>query len=253
MKYFLIGWISILCLSNNILLANSSSELFPVAIDLHDKEALQRGAKLFMNYCSGCHSLRYLRYNRMANDIGLMTFDGEIDKDLLVNNLIFTRSKPEDPIEISMPSADARQWFGVDPPDLSLEARKRSPEWIFTYLKSFYADSSRPFGTNNILIPGVAMPNILEPLAGKVVLSDPQAPPSLSQLVLIKEGGMTEQEFDNALEDLVTFLAYVGDPVKITRHRIGVGVLIFLSILLLVVYRLKKVYWKNLHRNSSRD
>ncbi|AHE68215.1 cytochrome c1 [Legionella oakridgensis ATCC 33761 = DSM 21215] len=149
--------------------ATTAIEIKPVTIDLHDQARLQRGARLYMNYCSGCHSLRYLRYNRMAEDLGLTTFDGSVDKDLLTNNLIFTTAKLYDPIEISMPAEDARQWFGKMPPDLTLSGRERGAAWLYTYLKSFYIDHTRPFGANNLLVPDVAMPNILAPLQGEVI------------------------------------------------------------------------------------
>ncbi|WED42467.1 cytochrome c1 [Legionella cardiaca] len=229
--------------------AANNVALLPVNIDLHDSAKLQRGARIFMNYCSGCHALRYMRYNQMATDLGLTTFDGEIDKDLLFNNLVFTSAKIHDPIQISMPEKDARQWFGIVPPDLSLTARERGPAWIFTYLKSFYEDKSRPFGTNNLLIPDVAMPNILEPLIGRVIgITEGQGPkPHVSHLVLVEKGEMGIQQFDSTLEDLVTFLAYVAEPAKLVRFRIGVGVIIFLCIFWLVAYQLKRVYWKRIH------
>jgi ubiquinol-cytochrome c reductase cytochrome c1 subunit len=178
------------------------------------KEVLQRGAKLFINYCAGCHSLRYLHYHRMAVDLGL-------SNDLLVNNLIFTGAKIDEPIRNSMPAAKAKKWFGVAPPDLSLVARERGAAWIYTYLKSFYADDSRPFGTNNRLAPGVAMPNVLA----------------------VDKGEMSQQQFEQTLEDLVSFLVYVGEPAKLLRYRMGIKVIIFLSLFLIVVYQLKKLYW----------
>ncbi|MDP1603090.1 MAG: cytochrome c1 [Legionella sp.] len=222
----------------------------PIDVDLQDKEKLQRGAKLFMNYCSGCHSLRYMRYSRMAKDLGLTTFDGELDENLLVSNLIFTRAKIHDPIEIAMPPVDSREWFGVEPPDLSLSARKHSASWLYTYLKSFYEDKSRPFGTNNLLIPGVAMPNVLAPLSGRVVAvkgGEKNESSPISHLLRVKEGEMTAHQFDSAVEDLVTFLVYVGEPVKLVRYRTGGLVLAFLFIFLIVVYQLKKNYWRDLH------
>ena len=231
-------------------LAHQPVDLFDVTIDLHDQSSLQRGAKIFMNYCSGCHSLRYLRYNRMARDLGLTTFDGDIDNDLLINSLIFTKAQVLDPIEISLPAADARQWFGVLPPDLSLSARKRGARWLYTYLKSFYADESRPFGSNNLLIPEVAMPNIFAPLIGKMALIPyPNAAlaPDVGRLMKVEEGAMSEQQFNQTLQDLVTFLVYVGEPAKLTRYHIGYFVLIFLCLLLLVVYQLKKTYWRSLN------
>ncbi len=192
-----------------------AANLLPVHIDTADKAALQRGAKLFMDYCSGCHSLRYLRYNRMAEGLGLTTASGEVDTALLQSNLIYTHATPQDPIQISMPAADARQWFGRVPPDLSLTARERGASWIYTYLNSFYADPKRPFGANNFLVPDVAMPNVLVPLRDN---SD-----------------MTQQQFEQSLTDVVTFLSYVAEPEKAERHTLGWKVLLFLLVLLILV------------------
>jgi ubiquinol-cytochrome c reductase cytochrome c1 subunit len=225
-------------------------ELLPLTPNLKDAASLQRGAKLFMNYCSGCHSLRYMRYSRMAKDLGLTTFAGEPDSDLLKNNLIFTKAMIHDPIVNSMPPADARQWFGRVPPDLSLSARERGSAWIYTYLKSFYADKKRPFGANNLLVPDVGMPNVLAPLVGKVILRHNQqkseaTPPT--QLLLVTPGEMSQGEFDQALQDLVTFLVYVSEPTQMIRYKIGWAVLSFLCVFLLVAYQLKKNYWLNIN------
>lgn len=229
----------------NVTLSAAEIPLLPIKIDTDSQETLQRGARIFMNYCSGCHSLRYLRYNRMAKDLGLTTFDGAVDNDLLKNNLIFTHATVADPIQISMPEADARQWFGRLPPDLSLTARERGHQWIYTYLKSFYADAKRPFGANNLLVPDVSMPNILAPLSGIYIKSKKHntGHPD-TRLILIKDGQMTEQQFDGMLIDLVTFLSYVSDPTKATRYYIGFWVLPFLFLFLMIIYRLKKLYWK---------
>ena len=242
-----------ICLGLWVQVAMADVELLPIVIDVQDKEKLQRGAKIFMNYCSGCHSLRYMRYNRMAKDLGLTTFTGDLDSDLLVNNLIFTAAKIHDPIENSMPAADARQWFGRVPPDLSLSAREHGPEWLYTYLKSFYADTNRPFGANNALVPDVSMPNILAPLEGHVIAEqqtrglDYQLP---RRLVLVEQGEMSQQQFDSTLQDLVTFLVYVAEPVQLIRYRIGRVVILFLCIFLIVAYQLKKFYWLRL-KNSK--
>ena len=210
-----------------------------ISVDITNKERLQRGAKLFMNYCSGCHSLKYMRYNRMAEDLGLTDFAGQINKNLL-NNLIFTQATVYDPIQIAMLPEDARQWFGIVPPDLSLSARERGAHWLYLYLKNFYNDDSRPFGVNNLLIPNVAMPNVLEPLMGQQILVMNNESNSDS-LLLIKKGEMLPVDFDNALQDLVTFLVYVGEPAKLIRHRLGIFVILFLSILLIAAYCLKKL------------
>lgn len=233
------GWLFFLAGS-----VSAGETLLPVTIAVSDTHRLQRGARVFMNYCSGCHSLQYLRYNRMAEDLGLRTFTGEVDTDLLTNNLIFTSSKPYDPIQNSMPEADARQWFGRLPPDLSLSAREHGPDWIYTYLKSFYTDHKRPFGSNNLLIPDVAMPNVLAPLIGHVELEKG----SSTRLILIEPGEMTPQELDSMIQDLVTFLVYAAEPSQLTRVRIGIVVLCFLSLFFIVVWRLKRWYWRALFR-----
>ncbi len=233
-----------------ILASNASHEkpLMSPDIDISDKQSLQQGAKLFMNYCSGCHSLRYLRYNSMAHDLGLTTFDGELDKDLLISNLIFTSAPIHSPIEVAMPATDARQWFGVPPPDLSLIARQRGADWLYTYLHSFYEDKKRPFGTNNILIPNVAMPNVLAPLSGRVIFpknaNGIPEPITVQRLFYVGDGQMTKPEFDEAVRTIVTFLVYVGEPHKISHYHLGIFVIIYFSIFLLVVWLLKKNYWK---------
>lgn len=236
--------------------ASEPVALLKAPVNLRAKASLQRGAKYYMNYCSGCHSLKYLRYNRMAKDLGLTTFDGEVDKPLLINNLIFSEALIHDPITIAMPQADARRWFGVVPPDLSLEARVRGSDWIYTYLKSFYRDDSRPFGSNNRLIPGVAMPNVLGPLQGDQIAvkeiktidfgGKPKQIEEISHLLLVGDGQMTQHQFDQTVEDLVNFLSYVGEPVKHERIKLGWFVMIFLFGLLIVMVMIKKLYWSRL-------
>lgn len=182
------------------------------------RASLQRGAKLFMNYCSGCHSLKYMRYNQMAEGLGLVSFDGRVDEDLLKNNLILTKALVNAPIEIALPPEDAKQWFGVVPPDLSLVVRERGARWLYLYLTGFYNDKSRPFGVNNLLVHDVTMPNVLAPL-GK---------------------GNAEQ----VQNDLVTFLSYVSEPELEARYRMGWFVMGFLLIFLFIAFGLKKVYWQ---------
>jgi ubiquinol-cytochrome c reductase cytochrome c1 subunit len=231
-------------------LAETNASLHSVALDRNDIASLQRGAKIFMNYCSGCHSLKYMRYNGMAKALGLTTFSGEVNENLLKSNLIFTRATIYDPIQIALPAEDAREWFGKMPPDLSLTAREKGTDWIYTYLKSFYVDPKRPYGANNLLVPDVGMPNILAPLQGEVVASHPANElPQInnSRLMLIEKGEMSQHEFDSALKDLITFLSYVAEPHYKERIHIGIGVLLFLLILALFAYQLKKVYWRKIH------
>lgn len=216
------------------------------SVDVTNKPSLQRGAKLYMNYCSGCHSLKYLRYNRMAEGLGLVGFDGRVDEPLLKNNLIFTHASINDPIQIALAPEDAKQWFGVVPPDLSLIAREKGTAWLYTYLKSFYSDNSRPFGTNNLLVPDVAMPNILEPLMGEMTLVGTKN--DSAHLLLAKDGELSAAQKDILLQDLVTFLAYVGEPVQELRYRIGFIVMAFLLLFLCATVGLKKIYWRNVSR-----
>ncbi len=189
-------------------------------LDLTDRATLQRGATLYMNYCSGCHALRYMRYNRLASDLGLTTYDEHADNNFLISNLIFTTATVNDPIQISMPERDARQWFGRLPPDLSLSARERGAGWLYTYLNGFYADPHRPFGANNVLVPGVAMPNILDPM----------------------QRSMSKVQFDKNIADIVAFLVYVAEPTRLVRYKLGVVVIVFLCIFLLVANQLKRFF-----------
>lgn len=226
-------------------------------VNVRDKAALQRGAKLYMNYCSGCHSLKYVRYSQMAKGLGLVTFDGQLDRDLLFNNLVFTDSVEGSPINIAMAPQDAREWFGKIPPDLSLVARVRGVDWLFTYLQSFYEDKSKPFHANNTVFPDVAMPNVLAPLQGIQVPvyrmetfdfgGESKQRKVIAYLRNISEGEMSEHQFIAAVNDIVTFLAYVGEPVQIKRQHIGIGVMIFLFVLLGFAYAMKKSFWKKLH------
>jgi ubiquinol-cytochrome c reductase cytochrome c1 subunit len=237
----------VLCLIINTPLLAKDTSMGAISINIKDQSRLQRGAQIYMNYCSGCHSLKYMRYNRMAHDLGLTTFDGELDEQLLKNNLIFTDATVYDPIQIAMPPEDAKQWFGVVPPDLSLTARERGPTWIYNYLRSFYSDDARPFGANNLVFPDVAMPNILEPLIGQVILQ-PGSSAHPASLLLVEHGEMYPEQFESSLQDLITFLVYVGEPAQLIRYKIGVFVIAFLLVLLLVSYRLKKAYWRQLKK-----
>ena len=193
-----------------------------IAIDTHNKAQLQRGAKLFMNYCSGCHSLKYLPYKRMAEDLGLVNEQGKVNKQLL-DLLNFTQASMYEPIQPALRPADAKGWFGTVPPDLSLITKERGVTWVYNYLKGFYPDNSRPFGVNNLLSPNVAMPNILE------------------SLFLTEDAMQTEE----ALTDLLSFLVYVSDPTQVSRTSLGVFVIIFLAIMLIIVYGLKIIYWRH--------
>ena len=201
--------------------------------------ALQNGAKLFVNYCLNCHSASYMRYNRLK-DIGLT--DKQIE-----SNLMFTADKVGELMRVAMQRQDAKVMFGVAPPDLTLIARAKSsemgsgPDWLYTYLRGFYRDDSRPTGWNNTLSPNVAMPHVLWELQGEQVMGEEH------ELKLEKKGTMSQEDYDAAVGDLVGFLTYMGEPVAGYRKSLGMLVLVGLVVLFSFAYALKKEYWKDVH------
>jgi len=210
-----------------------------VKIDLGDKASLQRGARIFVNYCLSCHSASYMRYNRMGRDLG-------ISEELVKENLLFAAEKVGDPMKAVMRKEDGAAWFGTPPPDLTLLTRWRSPEWVYTYMRSFYRDSSSPSGWNNVVFANVAMPHVLYEWQGeqRPVFDDNHR---FVRFELERQGTHTPQEFDRAMRDLTNFLVYLGEPAKLERYRIGVWVILFLLVFLVVAYLLKKEYWKDVH------
>lgn len=225
-------------------------------MNMSDMSSLQNGAKLFVNYCLSCHSAEYSRYNRVAEDLG-------IPEKLLTENLMFTTEKVGDLMVTSMPVEDAKRWFGVAPPDLTLVARVRKPDWLYTYLRAFYQDDNSPSGWNNSLFENVAMPHAMyelqgvQRLIGKVDAehseSDDHAtdlPTTVvgdTQFELVHPGKLSPAEFDTAMLDLTAFLTYLAEPAQLQRKRIGVFTLAFLIILMGLCYLLKKEYWRDVH------
>ncbi|WNC72949.1 cytochrome c1 [Thalassotalea psychrophila] len=219
--------------------------------DITDKASLRNGAETFMNNCLGCHELQYQRYNRTFADL-------EIDEQEGIDTLMFTGEKVGDHITNTMPKKEAAAWFGTAPPDLTLVTRFRSSDWLYTYLRSFYSDSERPFGVNNTTFKDVGMPHVFQQLQGvqeltadaKAMLQLPlaeQRPLANSDLVLTQPGTLTPAEYDVVVRDLVNFLEYTGEPSKVERHRLGYWVLGFLVILFIFSYLLKKEYWRDVH------
>lgn len=219
-------------------------ELEPSRINLHDKASLQRGAAYFVNYCQGCHSLQYMRYNRMADDLG-------IPDDELRKNLIFNDARPGDPMTTSMRPEDGVKWFGTAIPDLTLVTRWRSPDWVYSYLKSYYVDESRPYGVNNLVFPDVGMPHPFAHLQGlqEPVLAEAHgaSKPHVVGVKLNQPGELSAEEYDTMVRDITNFLTYVGEPMKLERQRLGIYVLLFLGLFFIVAYYLKKEYWKDVH------
>lgn len=225
--------------------------------DLHDKASLQRGMKLYVNYCMGCHSLEYQRFSRAAEDLGM-------PQELVEENLIFAENLAfNDQMRNAMDEEDATSWFGAAPPDLTLVTRLRGTDWVYTYLRSFYKDPERPWGVNNTVFPGVGMPNVLEPLQGvqemvcartpEADLPDAELDPlsglyeSCHVLKVTEPGSMSPEEFDQAMWDLTNFLAYVGEPSRLKAQSLGPKVLIFLVIFGFIAYLLKREYWRDVH------
>ncbi|TAM44673.1 MAG: cytochrome c1 [Gammaproteobacteria bacterium] len=217
-------------------------KLDPVNIDLGDKASLQRGARIFVNYCLSCHSAGYMRYNRMGHDLG-------ISDELVKENLLFAADKVGDLMKAVMPAEDAKKWFGTAPPDLTLVARNRGPKWTYTYMRSFYRDDKSPSGWNNIVFPHVAMPHVLYEWQGnqRAVFKTENGVPTFEKLELERKGSMTPEQYNEAMRDLTNFLVYLGEPAKLERYRIGVFTILFLLVFLVFAYLLKKEYWKDVH------
>ncbi|WP_282110201.1 cytochrome c1 [Shewanella algicola] len=202
-------------------------------VDLHDKASLERGLGLFQQYCSGCHSTQYQRYERVAADIGISTND-------MRSKYILNDAKIGDLMENAIPTADAAKWFGAAPPDLTLVARVRGEDWVYSYLKGFYADETRPFGVNNTVFPLVGMPHVLQDLQGLAVKQD-------DGTFVTTGGKLTAEEYDQAVRDITGFLVYSAEPVQLERKALGMWVLGFLFIFFIIAYLLKKEYWKDVH------
>ena len=225
-------------------LAASGGPLLQAGNDLSDQASLQRGAQLYMNYCSGCHSLKFLRYQRMADDLGLT-------EEEVMGNLNFTGAKFGEHIQVTMRNADGEAWFGKMPPDLSLISRVRGSDWIYTYLKSFYLDESRPLGWNNKLFPNASMPNPLWELQGlqHAEFGEPDAAGTRhpERLVVTSAGRQSAADFDQSVRDITNFLEYAGEPAALKRQALGVWVILFLVALTFLAYLLKQEYWSDVH------
>ena len=232
-------------------LAAEDVKLDRAPIDSQDLISLQRGAHTFVNYCLGCHSANYMRYNRLR-DLGL-------NERQIRDYLIFTGVKVGDLMKTAMAPKDGKEWFGTAPPDLTVIARSRSShagsgaDWLYTYLRSFYRDPTRPTGWNNIVFPNVAMPHALYELQGEQVLKTERVmrpegyPVDVQRLVLEKKGELSPAEYDRMVADLVNYMNYMAEPVGTKRRTIGIYVLLFLGLFWVLAYALKKEYWKDVH------
>ena len=247
------------------------------AIDPRDVASLQRGARTFVNYCLNCHSAKYMRYNRLT-DLGLT--EQQIADNLILtgrfettdDGVQYVPGKTGDTMQVAMRAADAKKWFGAPPPDLSVETRVRGEQWLYNYFLAFYRDESSSTGWNNLVFPNVGMPHVLWESQGTQKLvaasfakrSDADAAAIAAKgLVLVEPapgntyvvktlaegapGAMSPAEYRNLVADLVNFMAYVAEPSKLTRSRLGLVVLMFLGVLFVLAYWLKREYWKDVH------
>jgi len=221
--------------STHLFASTGGLKLDSVEIDLADKASLQRGAKTFVNYCLSCHEAAFMRYNRMGKDLGLS--DAQVKE-----NLMFASDKLGDTMTVAMRADDAKKWFGMTPPDLSVISRSRGTEWLYTYLRTFYLDDSKIMGTNNVVFKDVGMPHVLWQQQGS--LSQDSESKHLTQS---SQGELSGHDYDVMVRDLVNFLAYIGEPSKIQRLALGKWVLLYLFILFLVAYPMKKAFWKDVH------
>ena len=232
--------------SNCMAAGDSAMELAPANNDVSDTESLQRGARNFMNYCSGCHSAKYVRFNRMGRDLGLT-------EEQLIENLMFNAEVPHDTIQRTMTDEDAKRWFGKAPPDLSVTPRSRGIDYVFNFLQAFYIDPESPTGVDNVLLPGTSMPDVLWEMQGyqKAIFSEHELGKGEgSELVFerfetVTEGSMSPEDFQLFVRDTVNFLDYMSEPAQLKRKAIGVWVLMFLTVFLVLAVMLKKQIWKD--------
>ena len=225
--------------------ASAGVELEHMEPNLADKASLQSGAKTYLNYCFGCHSTKYARYERIADDL-------EIPHELFMDNLVFNDAKIGELMEIAMPEKGAKRWFGATPPDLTLVTRLRGVDWFYSYLKGFYQDESRPWGVNNTVFPDVGMPHVLHELQGIQIKDcgshegDEHA--VCNDLKLVEGSGtLTADEYDQVAYDLTNFLHYMGDPSREDREALGIKVLIFIFIFFIAAWFLNREFWRDVH------
>lgn len=234
------------------LAAGPSVELDSIDTDISDKASLQRGLQTYMNYCMACHSLEYGRYNRVAADL-------DIPEEIFAENLIFTDAAIGSLMENSMSRQDGADWFGAAPPDLTLVARVRGEDWLYSYMRGFYQDDSRPMGVNNSVFENVGMPHVLMELQGLCAeaptpVSERRFDPLTGNLITsggcenyAVEGSQTKAEYDETIYDLVNFLEYMGEPFAADRERIGWMVFAFLAVFLVIGQLLYRELWKDIH------
>lgn len=230
--------------------ASSDIKLNKVTIDLEDGAALKRGARIFFDYCQGCHGLKYMRYNNLADGIQLINKSDKKNSMLITEYFMHSTNiiSENSPILTSLSIENGVKWFGKNPPDLSLLSRYRGNNWIYSYMKGFYKDESRPWGVNNLIFPDVGMPHILLKLQGLQILKDnfEKHTDIEKMLELIENGDISKEKYDFLIKDLVTFLSYVGEPIQIERKNLGFWVVLYCIFLSIILYFTKKAFWKDI-------
>lgn len=221
-------------------LAEDEGYLDKAPVNLNDYPSIQRGAQTFTNYCLSCHSANFARYENLEQ-VGLTA-------DQIKANLMFAADKVGSRMTIAMDPDDSKKWFGVTPPDLSVEARARTPDWLYTYLRSFYRDNTRPTGWNNTTFPNVGMPFPLWTLQGQQILKKPvDNPDQKPEFVMVRPGKLTPAQYDELVGDLVNYMTWMSEPTKMKRMELGVYVLLFLGLFFILTFYLKKEFWKDIH------
>jgi len=260
-KLFLLSLMLVMPLFAQTSVASAGVQLDNIQVDAEDKASLQRGMKTFVNYCLGCHTAQYQRYSRAAEDL-------HMPEKLVVEHLIFSDQKVGQQMTNAMDSKLAADWFGAPPPDLTNEVNLRGADWVYTYLRSFYVDDSRPYGVNNVVFPSVGMPNVMLELQGIQSMTCAQVPQhdahgvavidSLTGKALTQEscdvlsvaegtGSMNQAQFDATVYDLTNFMAYMSKPYKTDSQRIGMWAILFSLLLTVIFYFLKKEFWRDVH------
>ena len=221
--------------------SGASVHLDKAPVNLADQESLQRGARMFVNHCLNCHSAGSMRYSRLQ-DLGLT-------EDQIKDNLMFAAEKPGETMKVGMTKSDGKTWFGATPPDLSVIARSRGADWLYTYLRGFYRDETRATGWNNTVFDKVGMPHVLWNLQGEMVpvMKKEGEHEVIERLELVKPGSVTLAEYDAMVGDLVNYLVWMGEPAQLQRKQLGLIVLAFLAVFFVVAYYLKKEFWKDIH------
>ena len=225
--------------------AGGGSHMEPADIDPDNIASLQRGARNFMNYCSGCHSAQYVRYNTIGKTLNL-------SEEQLIDNLMFNAEKTFETIQTAMPAADSARWYGKTPPDLSLMARAKGADYVYNFLKGFYVSEASPSGVDNLVLAGTSMPHVLWELQGYQAASfdqheneDGSVTRSFKGFDQLSAGSMDAEEYDDFVRDTVNFLAYIAEPIRSDRRKLGVWVIMFLIFFFILSTQLKKQIWKD--------